>query len=71
MAPPPVPLLPLCSHDDADRHCQRKEKDRALAWKPSGLAFCYGYGAPMQTAEDAAPEYNACCKRTVQMFQIF
>ncbi|PAN03537.1 hypothetical protein PAHAL_1G003800 [Panicum hallii] len=43
--------------DDAERRRRRKEKRRALARKPSGLASCYGCGAPLQTAEDAAPGY--------------
>lgn len=43
--------------EDADRRRRRKEKRRALARKPSGLASCYGCGAPLQTAEEAAPGY--------------
>jgi nitric-oxide synthase len=43
--------------DDADRRRRRKEKRRALSRKPSGLASCYGCGAPLQTAEEAAPGY--------------
>ncbi|RLN07327.1 putative nitric oxide synthase isoform X2 [Panicum miliaceum] len=43
--------------DDAERRRRRKERRRALARKPSGLASCYGCGAPLQTAEDAAPGY--------------
>jgi hypothetical protein len=27
--------------------------------------------APMQTAEETAPRYDACCKCTFQIFQIF
>ena len=45
-----------------------KEKRQALAWKPSGLASCY---SPMQTAKETAPGYDACCKCTIQMFQLF
>jgi len=48
-----------------------KEKCRALARKPSGLTSFYGCGASMQTVEEAAPRYNASCKRTFQMFQMF
>ncbi|CAL4890556.1 unnamed protein product [Urochloa decumbens] len=43
--------------DDADRRRRRKEKRRALARKPSGLASCYGCGAPLHTAEEGAPGY--------------
>ncbi|CAM0153136.1 unnamed protein product [Urochloa decumbens] len=43
--------------DDADRRLRRKEKRRALAKKPSGLASCYGCGAPLHTAEEGAPGY--------------
>ncbi|CAN6247561.1 unnamed protein product [Urochloa humidicola] len=43
--------------DDADRRRRRKEKRRALARKPSGLASCYGCGAPLHTAEEDAPGY--------------
>jgi hypothetical protein len=53
--------------DDADWCRQRKENHGALAWKPSGLASYYSYGALMQMAE-ATPRYNACFKRTFQMF---
>jgi nitric-oxide synthase len=53
--------------DDANKYRQRKENRGALAWKPSGLASCYSYGALMQTAE-ATPRYDACFKRTFQMF---
>ncbi|XP_066329078.1 putative nitric oxide synthase isoform X2 [Miscanthus floridulus] len=42
--------------DDADRRRRRKEKRRALARMPSGFP-CYGCGAPLQTAEEAAPGY--------------
>ncbi|CAD6248515.1 unnamed protein product [Miscanthus lutarioriparius] len=42
--------------DDADRRRRRKEKRRALARKPSCFP-CYGCGAPLQTAEEAAPGY--------------
>ena len=48
-APPPAPVAPTAVPaplpaplDDADKRRQRKEKRRALAWKPSGLASCYG-----------------------------
>ncbi|XP_062217909.1 putative nitric oxide synthase [Phragmites australis] len=43
--------------EDAERRRRRKEKRRALAQKPSGLASCYGCGAPLQTAEEGAPGY--------------
>ncbi|KAG2647920.1 putative nitric oxide synthase [Panicum virgatum] len=43
--------------DDAERRQRRKDKRRALARKPSGLASCYGCGAPLHTAEEAAPGY--------------
>ncbi|KAL6629682.1 hypothetical protein ACP70R_029447 [Stipagrostis hirtigluma subsp. patula] len=43
--------------EDAERRRRRKEKRRALARKPSGLASCYGCGAPLQTAEEGAPGY--------------
>jgi hypothetical protein len=33
-----------------------------LLFRVSGIASCYGYGDPMQTAEKAAPGYDACCK---------
>lgn len=47
----------MLAPEDADRRRRRKEKRRALARKPSGLASCYGCGAPLQTAEEAAPGY--------------
>ena len=43
--------------DDAQRRQRRKDKRRALAGKPSGLPSCYGCGAPLHTAEEAAPGY--------------
>ncbi|GJM89961.1 hypothetical protein PR202_ga06193 [Eleusine coracana subsp. coracana] len=43
--------------EEAERRRLRKEKRRALARKPSGLASCYGCGAPLQTEEDGAPGY--------------
>ncbi|KAK8461255.1 hypothetical protein SEVIR_1G003900v4 [Setaria viridis] len=43
--------------EDAERRRRRKEKRRALARKPSGLASCYGCGAPLQTVEEGAPGY--------------
>jgi hypothetical protein len=57
--------------DDADSCCQCKEKHRALARKPSGLASCYGYSVPMRTVEDATPGYDAYCKHIFQLFQMF
>ena len=33
--------------EDADKCHRRKEKRRALAWKPSDLASCYGCGASL------------------------
>uniref|UniRef100_A0A0D9VB46 NOA1/YqeH-like C-terminal domain-containing protein n=1 Tax=Leersia perrieri TaxID=77586 RepID=A0A0D9VB46_9ORYZ len=42
--------------EDAERRRRRREKRQALARKPSG-ASCYGCGAPLQTAEEAAPGY--------------
>jgi hypothetical protein len=69
-ARPTAPDLPT-PLNDADSRCQRKEKHRALMWKSSGLASCYDCGAPMQTVEDAAPKYDACCKSTFQMLYMF
>ncbi|KAL6848477.1 hypothetical protein ACP4OV_021771 [Aristida adscensionis] len=43
--------------EDAERRRRRKERRRALARKPSGLASCYGCGAPLQTTEEGAPGY--------------
>ncbi|TVU33732.1 hypothetical protein EJB05_25565, partial [Eragrostis curvula] len=43
--------------EDAERRRRRKEKRQVLARKPSGLASCYGCGAPLQTTEDGAPGY--------------
>ena len=60
---PPEVAARVLTHDDADRRCRRKEKSRALAQKPFGLASCYGCGAPMQMVEEAALGYDACCKR--------
>jgi hypothetical protein len=37
----------------------------------SGLVCYYGCGAPMQMTEEGAPGYDACCKLTCQMFQMF
>uniref|UniRef100_A0A0E0JUF2 CP-type G domain-containing protein n=1 Tax=Oryza punctata TaxID=4537 RepID=A0A0E0JUF2_ORYPU len=42
--------------EDAERRRRRREKRKALARKPSAAA-CYGCGAPLQTAEEAAPGY--------------
>jgi hypothetical protein len=78
-----APAPPLTSPDDActaapiiwllSGHwgrcaCAHARWRWALAWKPSGLATSYGCGAPMQTAEEAAPRYDVCFKRTFQMF---
>jgi hypothetical protein len=42
----------------AETRRRRKDKRQALATKqPSGLASCYGCGAPLQTEEDGAPGY--------------
>jgi nitric-oxide synthase len=57
--------------DDTDRRRRRKEKRQALAQKSSSLTYCYDCGTVMQTAAEAAPAYDACCKRTFQMFQMF
>ena len=51
--------------NDANRRCQRKEKCQALTYKPSGLASCYGYDAPMQMVEEAALGYNACVQACI------
>lgn len=42
--------------EDAERRRRRREKRKALARKPSAAA-CYGCGAPLQTADEAAPGY--------------
>ena len=65
-----APTLSPAPSDNADRRRQRKEKHRALVRKPSDLASYYDC-APMQTVEEVAPRYDACCKRTIQMFQMF
>ncbi|KAM3317753.1 hypothetical protein ACQJBY_035454 [Aegilops geniculata] len=42
--------------EDAERRRRRKEKRKALAKKtPSGLACCYGCGAPLHTGEAGSP----------------
>uniref|UniRef100_M8B799 Uncharacterized protein n=1 Tax=Aegilops tauschii TaxID=37682 RepID=M8B799_AEGTA len=42
--------------EDAERRRRRKEKRRALAKKmPSGVACCYGCGAPLHTGEEGSP----------------
>ncbi|KAL5196412.1 hypothetical protein ABZP36_008397 [Zizania latifolia] len=47
----------VLSQEDAERRRRRQEKRQALARKPTGTACCYGCGAPLQTAVDAAPGY--------------
>lgn len=63
-----APALPLALTDDVNRRRQRKEKHQALGRKPSKLASYYGCGPAMQTVEEAALRYDACCKHTFQMF---
>jgi hypothetical protein len=70
-APAAAPAPPLTSSDDADRCRLRKEKRWPSARKPSGLASCYGCSASVLMAEEVAPGYDACCKCTFVMFQIF
>jgi nitric-oxide synthase len=44
--------------EDAEKRRCRKEKRKALAKKtPSGVACCYGCGAPLHTGEDGSPGY--------------
>jgi hypothetical protein len=45
-------IVRVLAPDDTDRRRQLKEKRRALARKPFGLASCYGCGAPMQMSEE-------------------
>jgi hypothetical protein len=66
-----VPTPPPTRPDDVDKCRQCKEKRQALVRKPSGLACCYSCGALILTAKEAAPGYDACCKFTFQMFQVF
>uniref|UniRef100_A0ACD5ZAR7 Uncharacterized protein n=1 Tax=Avena sativa TaxID=4498 RepID=A0ACD5ZAR7_AVESA len=44
--------------EDAEKRRRRKEKRKALAKKtPSGVACCYGCGAPLHTGEEGSPGY--------------
>ncbi|EAY84101.1 hypothetical protein OsI_05484 [Oryza sativa Indica Group] len=50
------PAARVLAPEDAERRRRRREKRKALARKPSAAA-CYGCGAPLQTADEAAPGY--------------
>ncbi|KAG8057841.1 hypothetical protein GUJ93_ZPchr0002g25877 [Zizania palustris] len=47
----------VLAQEDAERRRRRQEKRQALARKPTGTSCCYGCGAPLQTAVEAAPGY--------------
>jgi hypothetical protein len=57
--------------DDADRHHRRKEKRRALAWKPFGLMHMLQLWRSAANCGGGHIRILACCKCTFQTFQMF